>query len=44
MKFEEFEKAYKNKRMNYRIEKDYFEWDMATTVFEDIEEEFKAIE
>jgi hypothetical protein len=44
MKFGEFEKAYKNKMMDYEIEKDYFEWDMAVTVLEDIEEELKAIE
>ncbi|MBI3600375.1 MAG: hypothetical protein HY097_07005 [Nitrospinae bacterium] len=44
MEFEEFEKAYKNKKMDYERERDYFEWDMAVTVLEDIDEELKAIE
>lgn len=40
--FEEFEKHYKTK-MNGEIEKDYFDWDMAETALEDIEEEIKEI-
>ncbi len=35
MKFESFEKVYKDREMNYEIEKDYFDWDMAVTVLED---------
>lgn len=43
MKFEEFEEVYKDKKRDYKIEKDYFDWDMAVTVLEDIEEELKLI-
>lgn len=43
MKFNDFEKAYKNRKMDYVREKDYFDWDMAVTVLEDIEEEFQDI-
>ncbi|MGR3178620.1 MAG: hypothetical protein ACUZ8E_11235 [Candidatus Anammoxibacter sp.] len=43
MRFEDFEKLYKNKKMDCEIEKNYFDWDMAVTVLEDVEEEFKAI-
>lgn len=44
MKFEEFEKAYKDKKTNSEVEKDYFDWDMAVTVLEDIEDEIKVLE
>lgn len=44
MKFEDFEKKYKNTKMNYDMEKDYFNWDMAVTVLEDIEDELKEIQ
>lgn len=44
MKFEDFEKVYKEKKMNYEVEKDYLDWDMAVTVLEDIEEEIKEME
>ncbi|GJQ23450.1 MAG: hypothetical protein HBSAPP01_12400 [Candidatus Brocadia sapporoensis] len=40
--FEEFEKQYKSKMSN-EVEKDYFDWDMAKTALEDIEEELKEI-
>jgi len=44
MKFDDFEKTYKDKEMDYETEKDYFDWDMAVTVLEDIEEELMEIE
>jgi len=44
MKFDDFEKVYKEKKMNYEVEKDYLDWDMAVTVLEDIEEEIKEME
>jgi hypothetical protein len=43
MEFEGFEKLYKEKKMDYEKEKDFFDWDMAVTVLEDIEEEIKEI-
>lgn len=43
MEFNDFEKAYKNRKMDYVTEKDYFDWDMAVTVLEDVEEEFREI-
>ena len=44
MKFEDFEKLYKERKNDIEIEKAYFDWDMAITVLEDIEEELKGIE
>ena len=43
MKFEDLEKLYKNRKNDYEIEKAYFNWDMAITALEDIEEELKEI-
>jgi len=43
MKFEEFEWKYKDQKMEYETEKDYFDWDMAVTALEDIEEELRGI-
>jgi hypothetical protein len=42
MTFKEFEKKNKNKKMDYETEKDYFDWDMALTALEDIDDEFKG--
>jgi len=36
MKFEAFEKEYLNNNNHTGIEQDYFDWDMAITVLEDI--------
>jgi len=44
MEFKDFEKAHKDQKMDYELEKDYFDWDMAVTVLEDIEEEMKEME
>ncbi|MFC1596142.1 hypothetical protein ACFL4D_02525, partial [Candidatus Margulisiibacteriota bacterium] len=44
MTFKQFEKHYKNNATKYEIEKDYFDWDMAITALEDLEEEFKSIQ
>ena len=41
MEFKDFEKVHKDQKMDYELEKDYFDWDMAVTVLEDIEEEMK---
>lgn len=43
MKFEDFEGKYKDQKMDYDVERDYFDWDMAITVLEDIEDEFKEM-
>lgn len=43
MKFEDFEKANKDKKMDYETEKDYINWDMAVTVLDDVEDEIKEI-
>lgn len=43
MKFRYFEKKIKNKKMDYEIEKDYFDWDMAVTALDDIKDEIKGI-
>lgn len=44
LKFADFEKANRDKKMDYEKERDYLEWDMAITVLEDIKEEIKNIE
>ncbi len=44
VKFTDFEKAHKDRKMDYETERDYLEWDMAVTVLEDIEEEISEIE
>lgn len=44
MEFKDFEKVHKDQKMDYELEKDYFDWDMAVTVLEDIEEEMKEME
>ncbi len=44
MDFEDFEEKRVTKEMPYEIEKDYFEWDMAITLIEDLEEELAQLE
>lgn len=44
MEFKDLEKAHKGQKVDYELEKDYFDWDMAVTVLEDIEEEMKEME
>lgn len=44
MKLKNFKKVLKDQKMDYELEKDYFDWDMAVTVLEDIEEEMKEME
>jgi hypothetical protein len=39
MVFDTFEENRATKEMPYEIEKDYFEWDMAITLIEDLKEE-----
>lgn len=43
MKFRDFEKKIKNKKMDYETEKDYFDWDMAVTALDDIRDEIKGV-
>ena len=42
--FETFEKNRVTKEMPYEIERDYFEWDMAITLIEDLKEELSQLE
>jgi hypothetical protein len=42
MTFRKFEKKNKNRKIDYETEKDYFDWDMALTALDDIEDEFKG--
>ena len=44
MDFETFEASHKNEDMVYEMEKDYFDWDMAVTVVEDLKEELRLLE
>ena len=43
VKFRDFEKKIKNKKMDYETEKDYFDWDMAVTALDDIKDEIKGV-
>ncbi|MBI4746153.1 MAG: hypothetical protein HY786_06365 [Deltaproteobacteria bacterium] len=43
MKFEDFEEKSKDMKMDYETEKDYFDWDMAVTALEDINNEFRGL-
>jgi hypothetical protein len=43
MNFENFENGYSAENMKYEIEKDYFDWDMAITILEDIDNELRAL-
>lgn len=43
MKFKEFEEKNRKSAMDYEIEKDYLDWDMAVTVLEDINDELKGL-
>ncbi len=36
MTFDKFEETCKGKKLEYEIEKDYFDWDMAVTALDDI--------
>jgi len=42
--FEAFEKNKVNKKMSYEVERDYFEWDMAITLIEDLETQLNQLE
>ncbi len=44
MDFETFEENRVTKEMPYEIERDYFEWDMAITLIEDLKEELVQLE
>jgi hypothetical protein len=44
MDFETFEENRVTKEMPYEIERDYFEWDMAITLIEDLKEELDQLE
>jgi len=44
MDFETFENNRVTKEMPYEIERDYFEWDMAITLIEDLKEELSQLE
>jgi hypothetical protein len=44
MDFETFEENRVTKEMPYEIERDYFEWDMAITLIEDLNEELVQLE
>lgn len=41
--FETFEKNRVSKEMPYEIERDYFEWDMALTLVEDLKDELAQL-
>lgn len=43
LKFKDFEKKHKNKKMNYETEKDYFDWDMAVTALDDIKDDIRGV-
>jgi hypothetical protein len=43
MKFIEFEEKNKGAKMEYETEKDYFDWDMAVTSLEDVENEIRGL-
>ena len=43
MDFDNFEEKRVTKEMPYEIERDYFEWDMAITLIEDLEEELSQL-
>ncbi|MCK4760678.1 MAG: hypothetical protein KAW12_00665 [Candidatus Aminicenantes bacterium] len=42
--FMQFETSQKGKDMAYELEKNYFDWDMAVTAVEDLEEELRLLE
>jgi hypothetical protein len=42
--FDAFETSHKNTDMKAEIEKDYFDWDMAVTAIEDLEDELRSLE
>ena len=44
MKFETFEEERVTKEMPYEKERDYFEWDIAVTLIEDLNEELVQLE
>lgn len=44
LNFNAFEASHKNKDMDFEMEKDYFDWDLAVTAIEDLEEELKLLE
>lgn len=43
MKFMEFEEKNRDVKMDYETEKDYFDWDMAVTALEDVENEMRGL-
>lgn len=43
LKFKDFEKKQKNKKMDYETERDYFDWDLAVTALEDINGDIKGV-
>lgn len=43
MGFEEFEEKNKDIKMDSEKEKDYFDWDMAVTALEDVEDEIRGL-
>jgi hypothetical protein len=44
MEFEAFEENKVDKKMPYEMERDYFEWDMAITLIEDLELQMNQLE
>jgi hypothetical protein len=44
MDFETFEEKRVSKETPYEAERDYFEWDMAVTLIEDLKEELVQLE
>lgn len=44
LKFKDFEKKQKNKKMDEETEKDYFDWDLAVTALEDIMDDIKGVD
>lgn len=44
MSFEGFEDKTKGSKMDYEKEKDYFDWDMAVTALEDVENEIRGLD
>jgi hypothetical protein len=42
--FDAFEASHKNTDMKGEMEKDYFDWDLAVTAIEDLEDELRLLE